>query len=139
MTMFKLDPRLASDSIDCGSLELCKLLLMNDSNYIWFILVPQREGATEIHHLSDEDRALLWSESQRLSQWLEQCFDFDKLNIGALGNVVSQLHLHHVCRTQGDPAWPGPVWGFAPAEVYSKEAVVRIRALTQQAFPDLRQ
>jgi diadenosine tetraphosphate (Ap4A) HIT family hydrolase len=133
--MFELDQRLKNDTIDCGSFELCKVLLINDSNYIWFILVPQRDGVTEIHHLSAEDRAQLWAESQQLSVWLEQTFDFAKLNVGALGNVVSQLHIHHVCRTQDDPAWPGPVWGFAPAVPYGVAAVEELRQQLLQAFP----
>jgi diadenosine tetraphosphate (Ap4A) HIT family hydrolase len=137
--VFELDPRLQKDTFDCGRFELCRVLLMNDSHYVWFILVPQRDGVTEIHHLSAVDRAQLWQESQQLSEWLEKTFSFDKLNVGALGNVVSQLHLHHVCRKQNDPAWPGPVWGFAPAVPYPAKGLEELKQKIQQAFPELQQ
>ncbi|MBN1957518.1 MAG: HIT domain-containing protein [Desulfuromonadales bacterium] len=116
--MFVLDQRLAQDTFDCGRLELCRVLLMNDSRYPWFILVPQREGIREIHHLSEADQLQLWAESRRLALWMEGYFAYDKLNVAALGNVVSQLHLHHVGRCSDDPAWPGPVWGHSPAVAY---------------------
>lgn len=117
--MFVLDARLQQDTIDCGCFDLCRLLLMNDSRYPWFILVPQYEGVTEIHHLPDHLQDQLWQESKKLSCWMESHLSFDKLNIAALGNVVSQLHLHHVGRSVGDPAWPGPVWGHSVAQPYT--------------------
>jgi len=116
--MFVLDQRLGQDTIDCGSFELCRVLLMNDNRYPWFILVPQREGITEIHQLSEVERQQLWKESCKLSLWMENYFSYDKLNVAALGNIVSQLHLHHVGRSLNDPAWPGPVWGHSPAIPY---------------------
>ncbi len=135
--MFILDERLKKDTIDCGSWQLCKLLLMNTRTYPWFILVPRREGVTEIHHLNEEDRLQFWEESQRLSLWLEGNFIFTKLNVAALGNIVRQLHLHHVCRSEGDPAWPGPVWGHAPALPYADDEAAQIVAQVQKAFPEL--
>lgn len=121
--MFKLDERLQKDTFHLLSLPLCELLLMNNAHFPWLILVPRRAGITEIHQLEQTDRDQLWRESHQLSLWMTAHFSFDKLNIGALGNLVSQLHLHHVGRRRDDPAWPGPVWGFAPAEPCSAVAV----------------
>lgn len=125
--MFQLDPRLQNDTISIGDFPLCRLLLMNDSTYPWFILVPRREESREIHHLSVADQAQLWQESSYLAGWMELTFNFDKLNVAALGNVVSQLHLHHVGRRAADPTWPGPVWGRYPAELYAAEEILKIK------------
>ncbi len=135
--MFQLDPRLEQDTIDFGSFSLCRLLLLNDCRYPWFVLVPQREGLQETYQLSEVDRRLFWDESNQLSLWMERYFDFDKLNIAALGNVVSQLHLHHVGRTIGDPAWPNPVWGHHPAVPYPTENIEKLRRATNAEFADL--
>ena len=132
--MFQLDPRLQRDTIHLGRFPLSRLLLMNESTYPWFILVPERAGIREIHHLSEPDRLQLWRESAQLSRWLEEAFACDKLNVAALGNIVSQLHLHHVARRQGDPAWPGPVWGFRPAVPYPPEEIDRIRMLVRNGL-----
>ncbi len=121
--MFLLDPRLERDTFQVLSLPLCNLLLMNNALYPWLILVPRREAVTEIHHLGHEDRRQLWEESHRLSCWMTDYFTFDKLNIAALGNMVSQLHLHHVGRTKDDPAWPAPVWGHGARVEYRAEQV----------------
>lgn len=123
---FELDERLRADTIECGRMDLCCVLLMKDSRYPWFILVPQRRGVTEIHHLSQADQVQLWRESCWLSRWMEDSFAFDKLNVAALGNIVSQLHLHHVGRLVGDPAWPGPVWGHSPAVSYETSEQERL-------------
>lgn len=124
---FSLHPQLAHDTFDCGAFPLCRLLLMNDANFPWFILVPMREGVREIIDLSAEDRLQLWAESDALSRWMMQVFRPDKLNIAALGNVVSQLHLHHVARLQTDVAWPKPVWGHSPAAPRDSNAVQHLR------------
>lgn len=124
--MFTLDPRLQADTIGIGDFKLCRLLLMNDATYPWFILVPRRENSREIHHLTTEDQAQLWQESVCLSGWMELAFSFDKLNVAALGNVVSQLHLHHVGRRSDDPTWPGPVWGQHPPQPYAAGEIERI-------------
>lgn len=125
--MFELDVRLQQDTWNLGSFPLSQLLLMDDATYPWLILVPQREGVTEIHQLNEADRRQLWEESHRLSRWMAEYFTFDKLNIAALGNVVPQLHLHHVGRSKDDPAWPAPVWGYAPAVRYSDRQVAALR------------
>ena len=135
--MFELDPRFRQDTIDCGSFSLCRLLLMNDCRYPWFILVPQRENLREIHHMEEVDRQQLWVESVQLAFWMERFFTFDKLNVAALGNIVSQLHLHHVGRTINDTAWPGPVWGHQPAIPYSEQEVKRLQQAVLVAFADM--
>lgn len=116
--MFTLDERLQKDTLMVGRFELCLLLLHRDSNYPWFILVPQREGVTEIHHLSPTEQQLLLAESALVGETLASLFLPDKLNIAMLGNIVAQLHIHHVARFKTDISWPGPIWGAAPAEEY---------------------
>ena len=124
---FKLDARLEADTHWMGDLHLSRVLLMNDRRYPWIILVPMLEGLKELTDLSGEQSVTLLQESRTVSQWLiEQ--GGDKLNVGALGNVVSQLHLHHVMRKVDDPAWPGPVWGHSPAQPYAED---QIKALQQ--------
>lgn len=129
--MTQLHPRLEQDSHYVCRLDLCHLLLMNDCNYPWCILVPDREDITEIHQLEESDQQQLIRESSRLARGLTQLYRPDKLNIAAIGNLVPQLHLHHVVRYTGDPAWPKPVWGHAPAHPYTNEAagaaVARLR------------
>jgi diadenosine tetraphosphate (Ap4A) HIT family hydrolase len=113
-----LDERLARDTFAVGDMSLSRVLLMNDARWPWLILVPQRDGCVELMDLDPADRAQLIEEGARAAQWLKGRTRADKINIGALGNVVRQLHLHVVARTIGDPAWPGPVWGFGAAEAY---------------------
>lgn len=132
--MFSLDPRLCSDTVNLGRFPLSLLLLMNDSSYPWLILVPQREGAQEIYRLKPEDQLQLLRESSHLAATLAAVFAPDKLNIAALGNVVPQLHLHHVVRYRNDPAWPSPVWGKTPAVPYRPE---QLAALRERLLPRL--
>ena len=132
--MFQLDPRLQADTIILGDFPLSRLLLMNDSNYPWFILVPRRASVTEIYQLEESDQQRLWEESAILARWMSATFKFDKLNFGALGNVVSQLHLHHVGRRTDDLTWPGPVWGQHPPQPY---AVGEIEKIKQQVSANL--
>ncbi|PLX83686.1 MAG: hypothetical protein C0618_12225 [Desulfuromonas sp.] len=135
--MFKIDPVLRNDCHDMGSLGLCRLLLTDNKAYPWFILVPQREGLCELHQLTGEDRTRLWQESERLSVWLQQVYAADKLNIAALGNVVGQLHVHHIARYRTDPAWPKPIWGIGVPEPYSEAEISALRHRLSAAFPDL--
>jgi diadenosine tetraphosphate (Ap4A) HIT family hydrolase len=118
---FELDPRLHDDTLPVCDLELCRVLLMNDSRYPWLILVPRVPDAIELTDLSASRLALLWQESLRLCRALKQVYPEGKLNLGALGNVVTQLHVHHVIRHAGDPAWPGPVWGHSAVVPYTGE------------------
>ncbi len=126
--MTELHPRLMADCMRLGRFALCHLLLMNDCSYPWFILVPDRADVREIFELSAADRQQLLDESCRLSEFLMQAYKGDKLNIAALGNLVPQLHLHHVVRFKSDRAWPAPVWGRFPPVAYTAEAVSGIRA-----------
>lgn len=120
--MFELHPRLAKDTLLVGDFPLCHLLLMNDANYPWFILVPRRADAREIFELENRDQQQLLKESSQLSKVLNTLFQADKLNIAALGNMVPQLHIHHIVRYQTDQAWPNPVWGQFPAQPYTERA-----------------
>lgn len=136
--MAELHPRLAQDCVILGKFALSRLLLMKDANYPWFILVPDRDGITEIHQLTDADQQQLWRESAQLSRALEQVFNPDKLNIAALGNVVPQLHVHHVVRYQTDPGWPAPVWGAVQAVAYEDgkvdEIIQKLRSVLESGF-----
>ena len=125
--MIKLHPQLEKDCFILGEFNLCSLLLLNDANYPWFILLPNRENISEIHQLSVMDQQQLMTESMFFSRCLEQVFQPDKLNIAALGNVVPQLHIHHIARFTTDACWPAPVWGAATAIAYNKERVEDIR------------
>ena len=119
--MFELHPRLAADTLPLGDFPLCRCLLMNDMHYPWLILVPRRENIREIFELPVKEQQQLLRESSWVSERLAKHFHADKINIGALGNMVPQLHLHHVARYRADPAWPAPVWGRVPASPYSEE------------------
>ena len=132
--MADIHPQLRKDCLVLGQLELCHLLLMQDANYPWFILVPDREGITEIHQLDEADQHQLMRESVLLSRALETVFSPDKLNIAALGNIVPQCHVHHIVRYRTDAAWPAPVWGRVPACEYSKEARSRVIDAIKQAL-----
>jgi len=99
---------------------------MKDSNYPWFILVPDREHITEIHQLNETDQQQLISESSTLSRLIDQQFNADKINIAALGNLVPQLHIHHIVRYKTDAAWPAPVWGKCPVKAYTDEETVQV-------------
>ncbi len=125
--MFQLHPTLAEDCIPLGRFTLCRVLLMNDANYPWFILVPEREGVEEIYQLSGKDQARLIQESSHLAQRLAETYTADKMNVAALGNLVPQLHIHHIVRYRSDPAWPQPVWGKAPPVRYQPVQVEDIR------------
>jgi diadenosine tetraphosphate (Ap4A) HIT family hydrolase len=129
MAVFELDPRLAADTCPIGDLALSRVLLMNDRRYPWVILVPRRPGIRELYELTASDRSALLEESCRVSECLVALFAPEKLNLGALGNLVPQLHLHHVARWRGDPAWPGPVWGHSPAVPYDPAGLAQCLAM----------
>ena len=123
---FQLDPQLAKDCIVVGDFPLSRLLLMNDATYPWFILVPRVSGIEEAFQLDEEQQLQLARESSLLSRELQSIFSADKMNVAALGNIVRQLHVHHVVRYSGDPAWPAPVWGKLPAQTYQEAECERI-------------
>ncbi len=129
--MFELDPILKKDTIELADWSLSKLLLMNDSQYPWFILVPKVAGVTEIIDLNEAQRETLMAESCRLATLLKEVFKPKKLNIAALGNVVSQLHVHHVARYETDKAWPAPIWGVHPVVPYTEQQLEQLMKLSQ--------
>jgi diadenosine tetraphosphate (Ap4A) HIT family hydrolase len=133
--MFTLHPQLQQDCIELGRLGLCRLLLLNDARYPWCILVPERDGIREIHELEPEEQRQLLEESVRLGRFMSEEFNAHKLNVAALGNLVPQLHVHHIARYTHDPAWPRPVWGLGEARPYTEPGLQamreRFRALLQ--------
>jgi len=131
---FALHPQLAHDTTPVGDLALARVLLMNDANYPWLILVPRRAGAVEIADLPDDDQVLLMREIAQASRALKAVSACDKLNVAAIGNVVPQLHVHVVARRRDDLAWPKPVWGVAPAMAYAPAARDALIARLHDAF-----
>jgi diadenosine tetraphosphate (Ap4A) HIT family hydrolase len=125
--MLTLHPTLARDTVEVTRLPLCHVLLMKDRRFPWLILVPEREAVREIHELSPEDRRQLIEEIAWVSEVLERLFRPAKLNVGALGNIVPQLHVHVVARFETDPAWPGPVWGSGAAVPYTERELEDLR------------
>jgi diadenosine tetraphosphate (Ap4A) HIT family hydrolase len=131
---FALHPTLARDTVEIARLTLCRVLLMRDRRFPWLILVPEREAVREIHELPPEDRARLIEEIALAEETLERLFRPEKLNVGALGNIVPQLHVHVVARFKEDAAWPGPVWGSGAAIPYSEEELEEIRGRLASAL-----
>jgi diadenosine tetraphosphate (Ap4A) HIT family hydrolase len=119
--MFELHTQLAKDCVMLGDLPLCRVLLMNDTQYPWLILVPQREEIAEIFQLPRLDRQQLLDEVSSVASALAGHFRADKMNVATLGNVVPQLHMHVIVRHRDDAAWPRPVWGVSPAQPYDDE------------------
>jgi diadenosine tetraphosphate (Ap4A) HIT family hydrolase len=124
--MYSLDKQLQQDTVLLGQFPLCDVLLMNDSQYPWVILVPRRASIRESYHLSQEEQHQLSDESAYVSQRMADFFEAVSMNVAALGNVVSQLHVHHVVRFSDDPTWPKPVWGALPAKPYSKPELAKV-------------
>ncbi|MES0883283.1 HIT family protein [Roseibium sp. SCP14] len=121
MTSFALNVRLEGDSYFVADLPLSSVRLMKDANYPWLLLIPRKPDLVEIIDLDESDQQQLMREIAIASNVLRSVTDCEKLNIGALGNMVSQLHVHVIARFRDDAAWPGPVWGAAPAETYDPE------------------
>lgn len=125
--MFTLDPRLVNDTIELDRWALSRVLLMNDAQYPWLILVPQRADIREIVDLDADARTTLLEEIVRASNALKKMVNPHKLNVAALGNAVPQLHCHVIARFTTDPAWPKPVWGVKPAQPYTESAAAEFR------------
>lgn len=111
---WSLHPQLSRDTMNIGDLPLSRVLVINDANYPWLLLVPRRLGAGEIVDLDEVEQAQLMTEIARVSRALKAVTDCDKINVAALGNVVPQLHIHVIARRRDDAAWPRPVWGAVP-------------------------
>lgn len=131
---FVLDERLARDALVIGDLRLSRALLMNDARWPWLILVPRREGLVELIDLEPADQTQLMDEAGRAARFLKSHARAGKINVGALGNIVRQLHLHVVARTVGDPAWPRPVWGYGAATRYGDAAAQALIAAAKTCF-----
>lgn len=125
---FALDPRLAADTAPACDLGLSRVLVMGDARFPWLILVPRRAGVAEIFELGKADQAALMRELSAAAAALARLTRSDKINVGALGNIVRQLHVHVVARRIGDPAWPGPVWGHGVRVTYDEETLKRFVA-----------
>ena len=125
---FTLHPQLMADTTILGDLPLSRILLAKEALGPWLILVPRYDALREIHHLSEQDQQQLMRESSAIAALLEQDYQAEKINIGALGNLVPQLHIHHIARFSNDIAWPGPVWGNTKGIQRSKEVQQAINA-----------
>ena len=126
MTDFALDPRLVADTLAVGDLPLSRVLLMRDARFPWLILVPRRPGLRELIDLPAGERGILMEEIAGASRVLRAETGAEKLNVGALGNAVAQLHVHVVARFAADAAWPGPVWGSGAAQPYPERVAERL-------------
>jgi diadenosine tetraphosphate (Ap4A) HIT family hydrolase len=130
---WSLHEQLARDAATIGDLSLSRVLLMNDANYPWLVVVPRRAGAVEILDLGEAEQTQLMGEIAFLARALKETTGCDKLNIAAIGNVVPQLHIHIVARNRNDAAWPRPVWGAVPPRAYEPAAQRRlVEALQRQ-------
>lgn len=123
--MFELHPQLSQDTYAVGQFKLSLVLLHKDANYPWLILVPKRGNIREIHHLAEEDQQQLIRESSHLSEVMTSIYAPTTMNIAALGNLVPQLHVHHVARFDTDLAWPKSIWGVTEPQAYSPEALAK--------------
>ena len=130
-TAWSLHPQLEADTVPVGGLALSRVLLANDANYPWLILVPRIPGVTELIDLDPNEQVQLLGEIDAAARALKDVTECDKLNIAALGNMVAQLHVHVIGRRHSDAAWPKPVWGAAPPVAYSAaardELIVKLR------------
>ncbi|NVO14187.1 MAG: HIT domain-containing protein [Rhodoplanes sp.] len=132
---WSLHPQLAKDTINIGDLPLCRVLVINDANYPWLLLVPRRPEVAEIIDLDEVEQAQLMTEITRVGRALKAVTQCAKLNIAALGNVVSQLHIHVIARRTSDAAWPRPVWGqVAPLAHDKQEVEAFIQALRRRIW-----
>lgn len=129
---FEVDPRLAADSVFIADGPLSQVRLIDDTRFPWLVLVPRVAGATEWIDLDGGQQRLLLAELNQLSQLLRAEPRVEKLNIGALGNIVRQLHVHVVGRHAGDEAWPGPVWGSGPMRRHAPDALQALTAHWRQ-------
>lgn len=121
-----------------GSTSLCEIRLMNDSTWPWVLLVPAVAGIREIYQLSADQQHQLVRESSTLSEAMMEVFGGDKMNVAALGNMVPQLHLHHIVRFEGDPAWPGPIWGKQAPVPYTDKELEQVRQRLAPVLAELK-
>ncbi|QFI37213.1 HIT domain-containing protein [Moritella marina ATCC 15381] len=129
MTQFILHPQLAADTTLVGEFPLCQVLLAKDGNFPWLILVPKINDISEFHELTNEQQIQFLSESNAVSILLKDGLNADKINIAALGNMVPQLHIHHVARFKEDACWPKPIWGQLPAVPRTEQQTLLLTTL----------
>jgi diadenosine tetraphosphate (Ap4A) HIT family hydrolase len=134
---FRIDERLAADTLALWDWPLCAVLLMNDRRFPWLILVPRREGLRDLHDLDAIDRDACAVEMEQASRLLQRVSGAEKMNVAALGNLVPQLHIHVIARFARDAAWPRPVWGVGAAEAYAESDAAGLRVRLEAARPDL--
>ena len=138
---FELHPDLKRDGIPMGTFDQCLVLLINDAAYPWFVLVPKREGISDMIDLTPEDYRQMCEESSIFSKAIMEIFEGEKLNVAALGNMTPQLHIHHIVRYKSDAAWPGPIWGKQPMQPYtdaqSKKILQQLAAADMGGFSTL--
>jgi len=132
MTDFTIDPVITSLTLPLADWPLSRVFVYNDSRYHWGLLVPRRSGAIEMCDLSTDDQAQMMAEIVKLSGLIRTLPGVEKLNVGALGNMVPQLHVHVIGRHKGDPAWPGPVWGHSPPVPWPDPAAAPLAALVSK-------
>jgi diadenosine tetraphosphate (Ap4A) HIT family hydrolase len=132
--MFQLDERLQNDTVELGSIGINKILLANDSQYPWIILVPQIENVSELYHLNAEQQQETLQTISFIGQKMEEHFKADKMNIANIGNIVKQLHIHIVARFEKDLAWPAPIWGKAPMKRYEKSELEELCSTLQSVL-----
>ncbi|MHA7834200.1 MAG: HIT domain-containing protein [Algiphilus sp.] len=135
MADFVLDSQLQQDCFWVSDFPLCRLLMMNDARFRWFLLVPRVPGARDAIDLSTYDYRRLWTESADLCRAMRIAFTPHKLNVAALGNQVAQLHIHHIARYQGDATWPRPVWGNGDPEPMDDHTSRRHSKELESALP----
>jgi len=131
---FTHHPQLAADTVMVGDLTLSRVLVTNDANYPWLILVPRRANVSELIDLNEADRTQLINEIASASRALKDITGCDKLNVAALGNMVAQLHVHVIARRKDDAAWPKPIWGATPVKAYAAADLDRIVGALQRAL-----
>lgn len=119
--MFTLHPTLKNDTVEVTRLDFCHVLLIRDKTYPWLILVPGKDGLRDLDDLNETERVQVMAEIDHVSKAMKRIFQPYKMNVAALGNMVEQLHIHVIARTQDDPAWPAPVWGAAPPLDYNDD------------------
>ena len=134
--MAELHPQLNKDCLLIGHFPLCRLLLMQNANYPWFILVPDRDNISELYQLSAADQQQFIKESSVIARLLQDQFNADKINIAALGNIVPQLHIHHVARYKTDIAWPAPIWGKFPSKPYTQKQLDEVISKLKTSLND---
>ena len=127
MKEFTLDETLAAASHLIGKMRICEARLLDDKRWPWIMLVPQKDGCEDLHDLDAVDLPLAMEDVRDAANCLQKLVHCDKINVGSLGNMVRQLHIHVIARRENDPNWPGPVWGFekpVPYELPTRQQLI---------------